>query len=242
MRNQVDQYEWNCHSCQWSRTSRHVTFGVFRPLPVPERLWEDISMDVVVGLPEYEGFDAVCVVVDMLLKMRHFIPCHTTIDAVGLARLFLRDVVRVHRLPKTIVSDWGPRFASTFWGQICYWLTIYPRMSTAFHPQTDDQTEQINARMEQYLRVFVNHQQDDWVQCLHLLCLPQILACLSRWSVLHFCSSGCRSTNVVCRRANTRAGSMSFGCWLSSSYDAASSWRLAGWDETKSSPTGGGGK
>jgi transposase InsO family protein len=100
--------------------------------------------------------------------MRHFIPCHTTIDAVGLAKLFLREVVRLHGLPKTIISDRGPQFASTFWGQICHRLGIDRRMSTAFHPQTDGQTERMNAGMEQYLRVFVNHQQDDWVQWLPL--------------------------------------------------------------------------
>jgi hypothetical protein len=138
-------------------------FGVFRPLQVPEKLWEDISMHFVVGLSECEGFDAVWVVVGRLLKMRHFIPCHTTIDAVGLAKLSLGDVVRLHGLPKEIVSDWGPQFASTFWAQICNPLGIDQRMSMAFHPQTDGQTERMDAGMEQYLRVFVNHQQDDWV-------------------------------------------------------------------------------
>ena len=125
-------------------------------------------MDFVVGLPECEGFDAVWVVVDRLSKMRHFIPCHTTIDAVGLAKLFLREVVRLHGLPRTIVSDRGPQFASVFWGQICNRLGVDRRMSTAFHPQTDGQTERMNAGMEQYLRVFVNYQQDDWVQWLPL--------------------------------------------------------------------------
>jgi len=168
MRKQVDQYVRNCHSCQRSRSSRHSTFGVLRPLPVPEKPWEDISMDFVVGLPECEGFDAIWVVVDRHSKMHHFIPCHTTIGAVEMARLFLREVVRLHGLPATIVSDRGPQFASTFWGQICSHLGIDRRLSTAFHPQTDGQTEQMNASMEQYLRVFVNHQQDDWVQWLPL--------------------------------------------------------------------------
>ena len=125
-------------------------------------------MDLVVRLPECEGFDAVWVVVDRLSKMRHFITCYTTIDAVGLAKLFLREVVRLHGLERTIVSDRGPQFASIFWGQICTRLGIDRRMSTAFHPQTDGQTERMNAGMEHYIRVFVNHQQDDWVQWLPL--------------------------------------------------------------------------
>ena len=124
MREQVDQYVWNCHTCQWSRTSRHATFGVLRPLPVPDKQWEDISMDFVVALPECEGFDAGWVVVDRLSKMQHFVPCHTTIDAVGLVKLFLREVICLHGLPKTIALDRGPRFALTFWGQIWSWLGI----------------------------------------------------------------------------------------------------------------------
>jgi hypothetical protein len=101
----VDQYIRNCHNCQRSRISRHATFGVLRPLPVPAKPWEDNSMDFVVGLLEYEGFDAVYVVVDRLLKMGHYIPCHTTIDAVGLAMLFLREVVHLHGFRRTITSD-----------------------------------------------------------------------------------------------------------------------------------------
>jgi hypothetical protein len=107
-------------------------------------------------------------VVDRLSKMRHFIPSHTTIGAVGLAKLFLPEVVCLHGFPKTIVSDRGPQFASTVWQQICSRLWIDRRMSTAFHPQKHGQRERMNAGMEQYLRVFVNHQQDDWVQWLPL--------------------------------------------------------------------------
>jgi hypothetical protein len=134
---EVDQYVWNCHSCQRSRTSRHATFGVVCPLPVPEKPWEDILMDFVVGLPEWEGFHTVSVVVDRLSKMRHFVPCHTTIDAVELAKQFLQEVVRLHGLQRTIISDRGPQFASTFWGQTCGRLGIDKRMGTRFHPQRD---------------------------------------------------------------------------------------------------------
>jgi len=98
-------------------------------------------MDFVVGLPECEGFDAFWVVVDRLSKMRYFVPCHTMIDAIGLARLFLREVIHLHELPATIVSDRGPQFASMFGGEICSRLGIDRLMSTAFHPHMDGQTE-----------------------------------------------------------------------------------------------------
>jgi len=133
----VDQYVRNSHSCQRSRSCRHSTIGVLRPWPVPEKPWEDSLMHFVVGLPECEGFDAVWVVVDRLSKMRHFIPCHTTIDALGLAKWFLNKVVCLHGLPLTIVSDRGPEFASTLWRQLCSRLGIDWRMLAAFHPQTD---------------------------------------------------------------------------------------------------------
>jgi len=128
MQRQVDQYVRNCHDCQRSRTSRHSTFGVLRPLPVPEKSWENISMDFVVGLPECEGFEAIWIVVDRLSKMWHFIPCHITIDALGLAVMFWWEVVHLHGLPLTIISDQGLWFLSTFLAQICDHLGIDRRM------------------------------------------------------------------------------------------------------------------
>jgi hypothetical protein len=89
MRRQVDQYLPYCHCRQGSRTSRDATFGFLRPLSVLEMPWEDISKDFVVGLAECDEFDAIWVVVNRLSKMRHFVPCHTTIDAVGLVKLLL---------------------------------------------------------------------------------------------------------------------------------------------------------
>jgi len=164
LRKDIDRYVQNCQNCQRSRGSRDSTFAVQRSLAVPDRPCRDISMHFVVGLPECEGFDTIWVVVDRLLRTQHFIPCHTTIDALGLAKLFLQEVVCLHGLPLSIVSDRGPQGASTFWHQMCSRLGIDRRMSTAFHPQTDGQTEGMNASMQQYLRVFVTHQQDDWVK------------------------------------------------------------------------------
>jgi len=168
MRRQVDQYVPNCHSCQRSRSSRHATFGVPQPLPVCEKPWEDISIDLEVGLPECQGLDAIWVVVDRLSKMRHFIPSHTTIDAIEMAKLCLPDIIQLHGFPFTIVSHQGAQFASTFRGQICSRLGMDLQMSTVFHPHTDGQMERMNPSMEHPLRVFIDHQQDDWVQWLAL--------------------------------------------------------------------------
>jgi transposase InsO family protein len=163
MRKDTEQFVRNCHVCQRSRSSRHAPFGILRPLPIPDRPWQDISMDFVTGLPESgkEKYDAIWVVVDRLTKDRHFVPCHTTVDAESLANLYIQHIFRHHGLPRTIVSDRGPQFAADFWGHLCSRLGIDRRLSTAFHPQTDGQTERINAVMEQYLRAFASYLQDD---------------------------------------------------------------------------------
>ena len=125
-------------------------------------------MDFVVGLPVSHGFNAIWVVVDRLTKARHIIPCRSSVDAADLAHLFVKHVFRLHGLPRSIVSDRGPQFASAFWQRLCNRLGIDRRLSTAFHPETDGQTERMNAVMEQYLRAYVSYLQDDWADWLPL--------------------------------------------------------------------------
>jgi transposase InsO family protein len=168
MRKDVDRYVANCHTCQRNRTPRHKPYGCLKPLPVPHKPWQDISMDFVTGLPWSDGFDAIYVVVDRLTKMRHFVPCRQTTSAQDLADLFLQGIFRLHGLPKSIVSDRGPQFVAAFWKRMCERLGIERKLSTAYHPETDGQTERVNAVMEQYLRSYVNYQQDDWNQWLAL--------------------------------------------------------------------------
>ena len=168
MQRDVDRFVRNCHVCQRSRTARHVPFGILRPLPIPDKPWQDIAMDFVAGLPWSQGADAIWVVIDRLTKARHFVPCRTNIDAAGLADLFIEHVFRLHGLPESIVSDRGPQFAAAFWQRLCGRLGIDSRLSTAFHPETDGQTERANAVMEQYLRAHVSYLQDDWATWLPL--------------------------------------------------------------------------
>ena len=168
MRAGVDCFVRNCDPCRRSRTARHAPFGLLRPLPVPRAPWQDISMDFVVGLPWSNGCDAIWVVADRLTKQRHLVPCRGDVDAKDLADLFLQWVFRLHGLPETITSDRGTQFASHFWGRLCGRLQIGRRMSTAFHPKTDGQTERFNAVMEQYLRSYVSYLQDNWSSWLPL--------------------------------------------------------------------------
>jgi hypothetical protein len=123
-------------------------------------------MDFITCLPVSSGHNAILVVVDRFSKMSHFIPCSDTITAKELSSLFLQNIFRLHGLPKYIVSDRGPGFTSKFWKELLKQLNVKSNLSTAFHPQTDGQTERINSVLEQYLRIYVNYQQDNWSSLL----------------------------------------------------------------------------
>ncbi len=118
-------------------------------------------MDFVSGLPESKsGNNSIFVVVDRLFKMRHYIPCSTNNQgtaALAVAQLYLNHVWKLHNLPRTIVSNQGKQFNSLFWRRLCKLLWIKVAMSTAYHPQTNGQTENTIEVMEQYLRCYVNY-------------------------------------------------------------------------------------
>jgi hypothetical protein len=103
-----------------------------------------------------------------MTKMSHFIPCSKTTDAPEFAKLFVSHIVRLHGLPNTIVSDCGSIFTSNFWSTLSFILQIDARKSTAFHPQTDGQTERMNQTLEAYLHIFCSYEQDDWFNLLPL--------------------------------------------------------------------------
>ena len=169
MRRDIRRYIRNCHICHRAKIPRHRYQGFLRPLPIPNQPWKDIAMDFVVGLPVSSGFNAILMVIDRLSKLRHYIPCTTEEEgtsAKALALLFLQYVWKHHGLPDTIVSDRGTQFVSKFWTALCEILDIKAKLSTAFHPQTDGQSEIANQEMERYLRTYVNYQQNDWAKWL----------------------------------------------------------------------------
>lgn len=163
------QFARNCHGCRSNKNSRLRYQGTLKPLPIPLHRWRDLSVDFIGPLPPTpRGHDAIMVVVDRLSKDRHFTPCRTDMKAYDLAMLFVRDVWKLHGLPDSIVSDRGPLFVSAFWKAVCHRLQINVSLSTAYHPETDGQTENANAFLEQYLRQYVNFAQDDWDEWLPL--------------------------------------------------------------------------
>ena len=124
-------------------------------------------MDFITELPVSEGCDQLWVIIDRFTKMAHFLPLQKEgKTAADLAVIFTREVWRFHGLPTDIISDRDSRFTSEFWKEFLQLSGIRPRKSTAFHPQTDGQTEWLNQTIEAYLRAFVGKEQDDWVRLL----------------------------------------------------------------------------
>ncbi|QRW23856.1 Retrotransposable element Tf2 protein [Rhizoctonia solani] len=123
---------------------------------------------MIVGLPISEGFDAILTVIDRFSKMVHFIPTQSTALAIDIANLFITYIWKLHGLPKSTVSDRGPTFNAKFICHLYKRLDIKPTYSTAYHPQTDGQTEQIQQEAKIFIRMFGNHRQSDWVSLLPL--------------------------------------------------------------------------
>ncbi|QRW10167.1 Transposon Tf2-7 polyprotein [Ceratobasidium sp. AG-Ba] len=164
MKQQVNQFVETCEICQ--RSKGHKQYAPQKPLPIPQKPWEDIAYDFIVKLPESQGMDSILVVIDRFSQQAHFIPCLESTNAEGVADLFIKEVWKLHGLPKTTVSDRGPTFNSQFLKALYAKLSINPKFSTAFHPETDGITERTNQWLEGFLRSFCNYRQDDWVRWL----------------------------------------------------------------------------
>jgi len=152
----ISQYVSTCDLCLWTKPWQHSLVGELQLLSIPDAQWDTLSIDFVVELPESSGHDAVMTVVDAVSKRVHFIPTHTMVTAEGAARLFLHYVWKLHGLPKRVVFDCGPQFVALFTEELYRLLGIRISSSTAWHPQTDRQTEHVNQELNQFFRLFVN--------------------------------------------------------------------------------------
>jgi hypothetical protein len=170
MDDEVRTYVRECDTCQRDKTQQHKKFGLLQPLEIPDRPWQSISMDFIVGLPESEGNTQIWVVVCRLSKMAHFIalPTQAEVPTRELAKTFAKEIWRLHGLPAEIVSDRDPKFMSHLWQDLMEHLDVQLSMSTAAHAQTDGQTERMNQTLEAYLRHYCSFMQDDWVDLLPL--------------------------------------------------------------------------
>ena len=156
MKQNVHHFVTTCLTCQQIKSDNRRSSGLLCPLPVPARPWEDLSLDFIVGLPLHCGHSVILVIVDRFSKGLHLgsLPQHHT--AAGVAKLFMEISGKLHGMPKSLVSDRDPLFLSHFWQELFKLSGTKLCMSSAYHPQSDGQTEAMNRVVEQYLRAFVH--------------------------------------------------------------------------------------
>lgn len=162
----TEKYVRHCEVCQRTKTATGKPNGLLRPLPVASRPWQHLSCDFVGPLPLSNGYNFVLTIVDRFTKMAIFVPCTKNITSLEFATLFVKYVYSRHGLPSTIVTDRGPQFTAKVWQCLASILGLNHRLSTAYHPQTDGQSEIVNKVLGQYLRVYTNLAQTDWTDKL----------------------------------------------------------------------------
>jgi hypothetical protein len=149
MKREIAEYVVVCDSCQRIKAEHQRPTGLLQPLQIPQWKWDEIGMDFIVGLPcTCTGYDSIWVVVDRLTKVAHFIPVKTTYNSAVLAELYMSQIVCLHGIPKKIVSDRGTQFTSHFWQQLHEAFGTHLKFNSAYHPQTDGQTERTNQILE----------------------------------------------------------------------------------------------
>jgi hypothetical protein len=160
----IEEFCKSCETCQQVKTSNRKPVGLLHSLPIPTRPWESIGMDFIGPFPESQGYDYLWVVICRMTSRVHLIPVKTTITASQLSWIFVKEIVKLHGLPKSIVSDRDSKFTSRWWREVHHLLGAKLLMSTSFHPQTDGITERVNRSIGQILRSMVKADQKDWVE------------------------------------------------------------------------------
>jgi len=175
MTSYIETYISSCDICQHTKLPHRPPQGLLKPLPIPQRPWSSISWDHTELPPSSRSttsknppYTAILVIICRLTKLAHFIPTRTTDNATILAQQFIDNVYRPHGLPLDIVSDRGATFSSAWWKEVTRLLGTRTNLSTAFHPQSDGQTERTNQTIEHYIRAFGDYQQSDWSTLLPL--------------------------------------------------------------------------
>ncbi|KAL4290180.1 hypothetical protein GQ457_14G026510 [Hibiscus cannabinus] len=162
MRREVRKYVRECQVCQRMKSDSLSPAGFLQPLPIPEQVFEDISLDFITGLPRSNGKEAILVVVDRLTQYGHFFALPRHFDSAYIAKVMVQGVVKLHGIPKSVVSDRDKIFLSELWKELARLQGTELCMSTAYHPQTDGQTEALNKCLEMYLRCLTGDEPGKW--------------------------------------------------------------------------------
>lgn len=167
MKREIGSYIAKCDICQRVKAGHQRPAGLLQPLQIPEWKWDSVGMGFITGLPtSSRGNDSIWVIVDRLSKVAHFLPVKTPYQRSKLAELYIARIVSLHGVPKNIVSDRGTQFTSRFCTKVQEGLGTRLDFNTAYHPQTDGQTERVNQILEDMLRACVLEYGSKWEDCL----------------------------------------------------------------------------
>lgn len=164
----VQQFVTECATCQQAKPDRSRYPGLLQPLPVPIMAWQSISMDFIDGLPPSGGKNCIMVIVDCFSKYAHFLPLAHPFSALQVTKLFVSQIYHLHGLPLSIVSDRDKVFTSQLWQELFRLAGVSFNMSSAYHPQTDGQTERVNQCAETFLRCFISACPTKWIDWIYL--------------------------------------------------------------------------
>ena len=170
MKKSIAEFVAQCPNCQQVKIEHQKPGGLLQNIEIPTWKWEVINMDFIIGLPRsYHKFDSIWVIVDRLTKSAHFLPVKTTYTAEDYAKLYIKEIVRLHGVPVSIISDRGAQFTANFWRSFQKGLGTQVNLSTAFHPQTDGQAERTIQTLEDMLRACVLDFKGNWDDHLPLI-------------------------------------------------------------------------
>ena len=158
---EVKRYVEVSDQCQRMKNKAEMLAGKLRPNQILEKLWQHISVDFITKLLTSKGHDSILVVCDRFSKMSHFVATTEKTTVEELARLFRDNMWKLYRLPESVISDRGLQFAAEIMRELNKMLGIETKLSTAYYPEIDGQTERTNQELEQYLRMYVNHRQNN---------------------------------------------------------------------------------
>jgi len=166
MHKDIREYVQNCLVCQQAKTTTFLPSGLLQPLPIPNQIWEDLAIDFITGLPSPGGYTVILVVIDRLSKYAYFSPLKAYFSSKQVVEAFMKNIVKLHGFPKTIVSDRDKVFTSQFWQHLFRLSRTKLNMNTTYHLQSDGQSEALNKCLEMYLRCFTYDTPKDWAKLL----------------------------------------------------------------------------
>jgi hypothetical protein len=170
MKGEIVEYLARCQDCQQVKVEHQHPTGLLQPLSVSEWKWETILLNFITGLPKTQKHnESIMVVIDKLSKSTQFIPVKSTFKAINITEIFMKEIFRLHGIPKMVISDRDVKFTSSFWKELFAGLNTNLNFSMSYHPQTDGQTERMNQIIEDMPRMYVRTKPSKWEDYLHLV-------------------------------------------------------------------------